>query len=84
LSLHGTHIFDPGPVRVGFVVKKVAVGLVFLLVVQIHPVIVSPSIEHTNFHLLVILMATESIQPLTERVPGLFPAGVGGVKSAGA
>jgi hypothetical protein len=31
LSLHDTHIFDPGPVHVGFVVNKLAVTLVFLL-----------------------------------------------------
>jgi hypothetical protein len=32
LSFHDTHMFDPGPVHVGFVVKKLAVTLVFLLV----------------------------------------------------
>jgi hypothetical protein len=37
LSLHGTHMFDPGTVHVGFVVKKLAVTPVFL---QVHPVII--------------------------------------------
>jgi hypothetical protein len=75
-------MFHPVPVHVGFVVRNVALGLVFLLVVQIHPVIVFPSIERTNSHLIVTFMALESTQPLTERVPGLFPAE--GVKATGA
>jgi hypothetical protein len=55
LSLHGTHMFDPVPVHVGFVVKKLAVTLVFLLVLQVHPVILSPSIDRTHSQSLVTL-----------------------------
>jgi len=51
-----THMFDPGPVHVGYVVRKVVVGLAFLLVLQIYHVIVSPSIDRTNSHLLVTLI----------------------------
>jgi hypothetical protein len=55
LSLHGTHMFSPGPVHVGFGVKKLAVTLVFRLVLQVHPVILSPSIDRTHSHSLVTL-----------------------------
>jgi hypothetical protein len=56
LSLHGTHMFSPGPVHVGFVEKKLAVTLVFLLVLQVHPVIISPSIDRIHSHSLVTLL----------------------------
>jgi len=56
LPFHGTHMFGPRPVHVGFVVKNVGVWLGFLPVLQIHLVIVSPSIDRTNSHLLVTLI----------------------------
>ena len=54
-------MFDPGSVHVGFVVKKVAVGLVFLLGLQIHLVIVCPSIDRTN-SLLFLLLSEEGVR----------------------
>jgi hypothetical protein len=56
LRLHSTHMFDSRPVHVGFVVKKLAEILDFLIVLQFHPVIISPSIDHTHSHLLVTLI----------------------------
>jgi len=49
-------MFDPGAVHVGFVVRNVAVGLAFLLVLQIYHVIVSSSIDRTNSHFLVTII----------------------------
>jgi hypothetical protein len=49
-------MFDRGSVYLGSVVKKVAVTLVFLLILQALSVIISPSIHRTHSHLLVTVI----------------------------
>jgi len=42
------HRFDPGPVRVGFIVCKVAQGQSFLLVIRLSAVSTIPPVLHTH------------------------------------
>jgi hypothetical protein len=64
--------FDPRSVHMGFVVDKVALGLVFLPVLQFSPVSIIPPMLHTHLHLHIALIRRrngEVCEPTIKQCP---------------